>query len=54
LKVKFEVAYKNARLEAADETGLNESAFPKECPFTPEECLDESFWPVEVINKSIG
>jgi hypothetical protein len=37
--------YEVARLNAADETGLPEEAFPETCPFTIEEVLDPSFWP---------
>lgn len=32
-------AYRTARLEAADETGLDEKVFPKECPWSIEEIL---------------
>lgn len=39
-------AYKNARLEAADETGLKRAAFPVECAYTLDEVLDRPFdWP---------
>jgi hypothetical protein len=34
-----------ARLNAADETGLPEEAFPETCPFTIDEVLDPAFWP---------
>lgn len=41
-------AYKNARLEAADETGLKRAAFPVECLYTLDEVLDRAFaWPEE-------
>jgi hypothetical protein len=33
--------YETARLKAADETGLAESEFPEECPFTVEDILSE-------------
>lgn len=37
--------YDLARVKAADETGLPESQFPENCPFTIEQVLDPSFWP---------
>ena len=37
--------YKDALIQAADETGLPISTFPPELPFTLEEMLDEEFWP---------
>ncbi len=38
-------AYARARLLAEDETGLEASAFPKECPYALEEILDPAFLP---------
>ena len=38
-------AYHIARLRAAGETGLDDSAFPATCPWTVEQVLDEQFWP---------
>jgi hypothetical protein len=38
-------AYGDAREDAADETGLPESAFPAECPFTLDEVVSRSFLP---------
>jgi hypothetical protein len=38
-----EDAYGDARLVAADETGLKLSAFPETCPFTWDEMMDENF-----------
>jgi hypothetical protein len=38
-------AHEDAILRAAQETGLEESAFPAACPFTLEQILDESFLP---------
>ena len=38
-------AYKRARTVAAEETGLPETTFPAECPFTPEQILAEEFLP---------
>lgn len=38
-------AYQDARESAADETGLPEQTFPKECPWALEEALNPEFWP---------
>jgi hypothetical protein len=39
-------AYRKARLEAAEETGLPLSAFPPECPYSLEDTLERPFdWP---------
>lgn len=38
-------AYPEAHDKAARETGLPETAFPAECPFTPEQILAEDFLP---------
>jgi len=38
-------SYDEAREAAADETGLPEQTFPKECPWTLEEALNHDFWP---------
>ncbi|MBK5932061.1 DUF29 domain-containing protein [Halochromatium salexigens] len=40
-----EDAYGDAILEAASETGLAEDGFPAQCPFTPEQTLDDQWWP---------
>jgi hypothetical protein len=37
--------YLSAKMLAAGETGLVESAFPVSCPFSLHELLDETFWP---------
>jgi hypothetical protein len=37
--------YEIARLRAADETRMDEAAFPQECPFSIAEILDPSFFP---------
>ena len=37
--------YTIARLKAADETGLEEDAFPIECPYPIEDILDDGFLP---------
>ncbi|GGE20617.1 hypothetical protein GCM10011390_44890 [Aureimonas endophytica] len=41
----LEREYRPARLKAAGETGLPESAFPSACPFTIEQVLDPDFYP---------
>jgi hypothetical protein len=38
-------AFEEARLEAARETGLDEAAFPEQCPWTWDEIADDNFWP---------
>ncbi len=38
-------AYRKAALEAVAETGLAGATFPKTCPWTVEEVLDDGFWP---------
>ena len=38
-------AYRKAREDAEDETGLPLATFPEECPFTADQAEDESFWP---------
>lgn len=38
-------AYGDAVLEAASETGLPEQTFPDDCPFTPQQALDDAWWP---------
>jgi hypothetical protein len=46
--------YGLARQDAADETGLPLAIFPETCPWTPEQILDEGFWPGGEISDSIG
>ena len=38
-------AYGDAREDAIEETGLAETEFPAECPFTVEEVLSRDFLP---------
>ena len=38
-------AYTVARLLASNETGLDETAFPENCPVRLEQVLDENYWP---------
>ena len=38
--------YPAARLDAIDETGLPETSFPVDCPFTLEQVIDQAFWPI--------
>ena len=42
---KFEAIYKDAAIIASDETGIIENYFPKKCPFTLEQCLNDEFLP---------
>jgi hypothetical protein len=39
--------YRHSRKAASLETGLPLSTFPEACPWTPEQVLDEDFWPEE-------
>lgn len=48
-------AYRHAREDAADETGLPLATFPEVCPWVPEQVLDADFWPeVEEDASSSG
>ena len=38
-------AYAVARIEAAGDLALDETALPETCPWTPEQVLDDTFWP---------
>jgi len=38
-------AYRYALLGAAEETGIDESSFPTQCPWTFEQMMDAQFWP---------
>ncbi|MBK1722725.1 DUF29 domain-containing protein [Thiocystis violacea] len=40
-------AYRLAAIEAERETGLSESSFPSDCPFSFEQLMDDSFWPAQ-------
>ena len=40
--------YPAARADACDETGLPETTFPQECPWTAEQILDDAFWPAGI------
>jgi hypothetical protein len=37
--------YPDARYNAIIETGMPESSFPADCPYTVEQILDDSYWP---------
>jgi hypothetical protein len=45
LKEALDDCYLSAKMLAAGETGLGESHFPANCPFSLEQLLDEAFWP---------
>jgi hypothetical protein len=45
MALKFNFAYKKARLDASSEMGIKKSILPEGCPFTLEQCLDENFFP---------
>lgn len=45
LMSNFKTAYVLATLRAARETGFAENVFPKKCPYSLEQCLDNKFLP---------
>jgi Domain of unknown function DUF29 len=42
---RLPLAYRRARRDAADDTGLPLRTFPVPCEWTPEQVLEEDFWP---------
>jgi hypothetical protein len=38
-------AYQKAKIEAAKETDLDETAFPSDCPYSPNQTFDNDFYP---------
>ena len=48
LPAAVHAAYENAKIEAADETDLDEAAFPEVCAWSFEEIMDPGFWPDRV------
>jgi len=47
-----ESAYRYAVFGASRETGMDESSFPPECPWTFKQAMDPDFWPEPSINHS--
>lgn len=45
LELNLNEAYEDGVIKACDDTGMIEYDFPKHCPFTLEECLDNNFFP---------
>jgi hypothetical protein len=45
IKDRFDHAYKKALIIASQETFIDEKEFPKECPFTLEQCIENDFLP---------
>lgn len=45
LEKKLHEAYEDACYIALSETGLDEEAFPKKCPFSFKQALDQNFYP---------
>jgi len=41
----YEKAYRYAVLGAVKETGMDESVFPAQCPWTFEQIMNDTFWP---------
>ena len=44
---RLPLAYRRARRDAADDTGLPLATFPETCPWPVAQVLDEDFWPEE-------
>jgi hypothetical protein len=42
---RLALAYRHAREDAADETGLSLATFPAACPWSIAQVLDADFWP---------
>ena len=45
ISLKLSAAYEQAVVMVEIETALDESTFPKQCPFKLDECLDPNFFP---------
>lgn len=46
-------SYISASLLAAGETGLSETTFPEQCPFSIDQLLDQDFWPEASCDREI-
>lgn len=45
LEARIEEAYEDAKIAAEKQMRIERKAFPRECPFTLDQCLDETFYP---------
>jgi hypothetical protein len=45
IELQFDHAYKKALIIASEQTGIDKKDFPKSCPFSLEECLNDDFLP---------
>ena len=45
IPASIQAAYVNARIEAAEETDLDETVFPEVCAWVFEQVMDPAFWP---------
>jgi hypothetical protein len=45
LPAAIDGAWRKAAILAAGETGLSRRSFPKDCPWSFEQMMDDSFWP---------
>jgi hypothetical protein len=45
IEQQFNHAYEKSILLASEQTGIDESLFPHECPYILEQCLDNKFFP---------
>jgi hypothetical protein len=48
---RLSLAYRRARLNAADETGLPLATFPETCPWAVDQVLQEDWWPPEAPTR---
>ena len=48
LEERFASAYALAMLQAAKETGISLHAFPKECPYTLADAMDDDWLPADL------
>lgn len=45
VECQFDHAYKKALIIASEQTGIDKIDFPKTCPFSLEQCLNDNFMP---------
>jgi hypothetical protein len=45
LEQQIEKAYEKARLIAEEETGIEKTHFPSDCPYAFEQMVDQTFFP---------
>jgi hypothetical protein len=45
IELQFDHAYRKALIIASEQTGIDKKDFPKPCPFSLEQCLNDDFLP---------